>query len=138
MTMYNAIFTAGAPIVIGIFDRPVDRAMLLAHPQLYRSGLQGGGLGLGSIAAWMGAACLQGAVVLGLALAGLASVPAAGEAGGGTFGMAQVRRTDGVRACDRPHARVRAVLTCSLACALCGCLWEGGPGEGGWRGLEGV
>lgn len=38
MTLFNVIFTALTPIIIGIFDRDVDREMGLRFPQLYRQG----------------------------------------------------------------------------------------------------
>ena len=38
MTLYNVIFTALTPIVIGIFDRDLDRNAGLKYPQLYKQG----------------------------------------------------------------------------------------------------
>lgn len=36
MTLYNVIFTALSPIVIGIFDRDVDKEVALKYPGLYK------------------------------------------------------------------------------------------------------
>jgi phospholipid-transporting ATPase len=38
MTLYNVVFTALTPIVIGMFDRDVDKEMGLKYPGLYRQG----------------------------------------------------------------------------------------------------
>lgn len=38
MTLYNVVFTALTPIVIGMFDRDVDKAMGIKYPGLYRQG----------------------------------------------------------------------------------------------------
>ena len=38
MTLFNVIFTALTPIIIGIFDRDVDREKGLQYPALYKQG----------------------------------------------------------------------------------------------------
>ena len=38
MTLFNVVFTALTPVVIGIFDRDVDKAMALKYPGLYMQG----------------------------------------------------------------------------------------------------
>ena len=38
MTLFNVVFTALTPIIIGIFDRDVDKEMGLKYPGLYRQG----------------------------------------------------------------------------------------------------
>ena len=38
MTLFNVVFTALTPIVIGIFDRDVDREKGLQYPALYKQG----------------------------------------------------------------------------------------------------
>ena len=38
MTLFNVVFTALTPIVIGIFDRDVDRDKGLQYPALYKQG----------------------------------------------------------------------------------------------------
>jgi magnesium-transporting ATPase (P-type) len=38
MTLFNVIFTALTPIVIGIFDRDVDREMAYKYPAMYKQG----------------------------------------------------------------------------------------------------
>jgi magnesium-transporting ATPase (P-type) len=37
LLLYNVIFTAGSPIVIGIFDRDVDKAVCYAFPSTYKA-----------------------------------------------------------------------------------------------------
>ena len=38
MTLFNVIFTALTPIIIGIFDRDLDREAGYKYPQLYKQG----------------------------------------------------------------------------------------------------
>ena len=38
MTLFNVVFTALTPIIIGIFDRDVDRDMAMHYPAMYKQG----------------------------------------------------------------------------------------------------
>jgi magnesium-transporting ATPase (P-type) len=38
MTLFNVVFTALTPIVIGLFDKDVDKGMCLKYPALYKEG----------------------------------------------------------------------------------------------------
>ena len=43
MTLYNVVFTSAAPLVVGMFDRDLDKPYGLRYPGLYKSGALGGG-----------------------------------------------------------------------------------------------
>jgi phospholipid-transporting ATPase len=38
MTLFNVVFTAAAPLVVGWFDKDVDKKYGIKYPQLYREG----------------------------------------------------------------------------------------------------
>ena len=46
MTLFNVVFTASAPLVVGWFDRDLDKGYGLRYPLLYRDGGRGWGEGL--------------------------------------------------------------------------------------------
>jgi phospholipid-transporting ATPase len=48
MTLFNVVFTAAAPLVVGWFDRDLDKDLGLRFPFLYHEGEQPGMLLLGS------------------------------------------------------------------------------------------
>lgn len=35
--MFNVIFTALPPIILGLFDRPISQRLILSHPEIYQS-----------------------------------------------------------------------------------------------------
>jgi phospholipid-transporting ATPase len=41
MTLFNVVFTAAAPLVVGWFDRDLDKNMGLKYPFLYKEGEDG-------------------------------------------------------------------------------------------------
>jgi phospholipid-transporting ATPase len=41
LTFYNVIFTALPPLVLGMFDQPLNSQSLSRYPMLYRSGQKG-------------------------------------------------------------------------------------------------
>ena len=43
MTLFNVVFTALAPLVVGWFDRDLDKGYGLRYPLLYRDGGRGWG-----------------------------------------------------------------------------------------------
>lgn len=89
MTLFNVVFTSATPLVIGMFDRPVDKALLQRYPQLYQQGIRNTDFNARTIAGWFLSAVLQSAVLMVLALVGAAGVPAA-RGDGQPQGMAQV------------------------------------------------
>lgn len=49
MTLFNVVFTAAAPLVVGWFDRDLDKNAGLKYPFLYKEGEQVGGEAPGSL-----------------------------------------------------------------------------------------
>eukprot|EP00798_Chlamydomonas_sp_ICE-L_P023701 gene23701-9242_t len=70
MTLYNVVFTSVTPIVIGMFDRDLDRDISLKFPQLYRQGQANTYLNFWAIAAWLSTAIFQCCVVFAIVMIG--------------------------------------------------------------------
>mmetsp|Transcript_27779 Transcript_27779/g.60872 ORF Transcript_27779/g.60872 Transcript_27779/m.60872 type:complete len:1284 (+) Transcript_27779:217-4068(+) len=70
MTLFNVIFTALTPIVIGIFDRDVDRELGLKYPALYRQGQKNTYFNFWAITGWLATSLLQCAIIMVLVLVG--------------------------------------------------------------------
>ncbi|GFH12108.1 phospholipid-transporting ATPase [Haematococcus lacustris] len=73
MTLFNVIFTALTPIVIGMFDRDLDRNIALRYPQLYKQGQNNTYFGFWQIAGWLFTSTYQAAVIMVLVLVGCGS-----------------------------------------------------------------
>ncbi|GLC46232.1 hypothetical protein PLESTM_001843200 [Pleodorina starrii] len=89
MTLFNVLFTSAAPLLIGMFDRPLSKRALLAHPQLYKEGVANADFSTGQIAGWLAAGALQAGVLLAMVLAGASGTAASGIEGI-PYGMAEV------------------------------------------------
>mmetsp|Transcript_27781 Transcript_27781/g.60882 ORF Transcript_27781/g.60882 Transcript_27781/m.60882 type:complete len:264 (-) Transcript_27781:250-1041(-) len=70
MTLYNVVFTAAAPVVIGMFDRDVDKSMSLQYPALYKQGTQNTYFNAWAISGWLFSAVYQSGIVLVMVLVG--------------------------------------------------------------------
>jgi phospholipid-transporting ATPase len=89
MTLFNVLFTSATPLLIGMFDRHLGKALLLQYPQLYRRGIANEAFSPGRITVWLAAAAVQAGVLLTGVLAGASSTAASGLEGI-PYGMAQV------------------------------------------------
>eukprot|EP00879_Flechtneria_rotunda_P010836 GHRR01011325.1.p1 GENE.GHRR01011325.1~~GHRR01011325.1.p1 ORF type:complete len:1369 (+),score=416.83 GHRR01011325.1:1346-5452(+) len=74
MTLFNVIFTAAAPLVIGWFDRDLDKGCGLRFPFLYKEGQQNLYFSLPAIVGWLGTALLHAALVVAMVLTGADSI----------------------------------------------------------------
>ncbi|PNH05392.1 putative phospholipid-transporting ATPase 8 [Tetrabaena socialis] len=88
MTLFNVLFTSATPLLIGMFDRPLGKRLLLRFPQLYQRGVANSEFSPAAIAGWLLAAVGQAGVILVLVLLGCSGTTAQGE-GGMPYGMAQ-------------------------------------------------
>ncbi|GLC46227.1 hypothetical protein PLESTM_001842700 [Pleodorina starrii] len=64
MTLFNVVFTALTPVVIGIFDRDVDKAMALKYPGLYMQGQRNEYFNFRAIALWLLSSLYQTAIIM--------------------------------------------------------------------------
>ncbi|GFR43006.1 hypothetical protein Agub_g4006 [Astrephomene gubernaculifera] len=74
MTLFNVVFTALTPVVIGIFDRDVDKAMALKYPGLYMQGQRNQYFNFRAIALWLLSSMYQCAVIMAFVLLGCRSI----------------------------------------------------------------
>ena len=70
MTLFNVFFTALTPIVIGVFDRDVDRHVASKYPALYKQGQKNVYFNVWAIAGWLLSSMFQCSVILVLILIG--------------------------------------------------------------------
>ncbi|MEW5317788.1 MAG: hypothetical protein WDW38_009057 [Sanguina aurantia] len=64
MLLFNVVFTSLTPLVIGILDRDVDRAVAMSNPGLYRAGQINSHFNLLAICGWLCSAAVQVAILL--------------------------------------------------------------------------
>ncbi|PNH05393.1 Phospholipid-transporting ATPase 3 [Tetrabaena socialis] len=64
MTLFNVVFTALTPIVIGIFDRDVDKEMALKYPGLYIQGQRNEYFNFRAISLWLLSSLYQCSVIM--------------------------------------------------------------------------
>ncbi|GLI58430.1 hypothetical protein VaNZ11_000135 [Volvox africanus] len=64
MTLFNVVFTALTPVVIGIFDRDVDKAMALKYPGLYMQGQRNEYFNFRAIVLWLISSLYQTAIIM--------------------------------------------------------------------------
>ncbi|GIL71194.1 hypothetical protein Vretimale_17772 [Volvox reticuliferus] len=64
MTLFNVVFTALTPVVIGIFDRDVDKAMALKYPGLYMQGQRNEYFNFRAIVLWLMSSLYQTAIIM--------------------------------------------------------------------------
>ncbi|WIA12055.1 hypothetical protein OEZ85_012134 [Tetradesmus obliquus] len=70
MTLFNVVFTAAAPLVVGWFDRDLDKDLGLRFPFLYHEGQQNLYFDLPAIVGWLGMALLHAAMTVAMVLVG--------------------------------------------------------------------
>lgn len=86
MTLFNVVFTSLLPIVIGMFDRDVDREMGLRYPALYKQGQRNQYLNLTSILGWLTSSLYQSGIIMTFMLIGCSSTTI-GVSSGQPFAM---------------------------------------------------
>ncbi|KAG2453313.1 hypothetical protein HYH02_001537 [Chlamydomonas schloesseri] len=70
MTLFNVVFTALTPVVIGIFDRDVDKQMALKYPGLYMQGQRNEYFNFKAIALWLLSSMYQCCIIMVFVLIG--------------------------------------------------------------------
>ncbi|KAG2495688.1 hypothetical protein HYH03_006288 [Edaphochlamys debaryana] len=81
MTLFNVVFTALTPVVIGIFDRDVDKQMGLKYPGLYMQGQRNEYFNFKAIALWLLSSMYQCAIIMVFVLVGCNSTEVDRESG---------------------------------------------------------
>ncbi|MEW5306198.1 MAG: hypothetical protein WDW36_008682 [Sanguina aurantia] len=76
MLLFNVVFTSLTPLVIGILDRDVDRAVAMSNPGLYRAGQINSHFDLLAICGWLCSAAVQVAILLCVILGSSSSLQA--------------------------------------------------------------
>lgn len=74
MSFYNMIFTALAPLVVGIMDKDVDRTVCLRYPGLYVVGASNKYFTLPARAVWLLNGAFQAVVVFVMTMAATALI----------------------------------------------------------------
>ncbi|KAG2499397.1 hypothetical protein HYH03_002971 [Edaphochlamys debaryana] len=81
MTLFNVVFTSATPLLLGMFDRPLSKRLMLRYPELYRAGIHNQGFNAMTIAGWVLSAVSQAGVILTLVLVGCRDTTPAGSHG---------------------------------------------------------
>ena len=68
--MFNVVFTATAPLVVGWFDRDLDKGYGTRFPLLYREGQKNLYFNLRSIVGWLATAVLHALIILATVMVG--------------------------------------------------------------------
>ncbi|KAG1671350.1 hypothetical protein FOA52_002960 [Chlamydomonas sp. UWO 241] len=85
MTLFNVVFTALTPIVIGIFDRDVDRAKAYKYPKMYRQTQKNTYFNFMAIVGWLVSSVYQCAVIFVFVMLGCTPRTVSRQ-GGAVFG----------------------------------------------------
>ncbi|MEW5306196.1 MAG: hypothetical protein WDW36_008680 [Sanguina aurantia] len=64
MTLYNVIFTSVLPLIIGMFDRDMDRPWALKYPGIYKQGQRNEYFNRNAIVGWICVALYQVAIIV--------------------------------------------------------------------------